>query len=128
MMKDSQSVANRKVREEKPFAVMFRIFPRSVPLSDNAAKRNSRKSARPIVLLARCPQQDAKVPAIAPSVAPRNRLLVRFSLHPAHYLLFDHDRYAALVLTSGNRSDEPIVTDNAEAAIALAILPFYPLS
>jgi hydrogenase maturation protein HypF len=41
---------------------------------------------------------------------------------PLHQLLLDHGRYAALVMTSGNRRDEPIVIDNEAALAALATI------
>ncbi len=108
---------DRKVREEKPFAVMFAdlaAVQRYCRASD-AEMLLLQSRARPIVLLERR-QQTLHNSAIAPSVAPGNRLLGAFLPYtPLHHLLFAHDRFDALVMTSGNRSDEPIVTDNQES-------------
>ena len=67
---------------------------------------------RPIVLL-RC----REVSGIAGGVAPGNkRLGVMLPYTPLHHLLFDDSTaYDALVMTSGNLSEEPIVCENAEA-------------
>ncbi len=107
---------SRKIREEKPFAVMF-------PDLEEIGRYcclNSREEdllespARPIVLLARRPDHTA--PVIAESVAPKNRNLGVFLPYaPLHFLLFENAPYRALVMTSGNQSDEPIVMNNADA-------------
>ena len=71
---------------------------------------------RPIVVLRRRP--DA---AISPAVAPGNDTIgVMLPYTPLHYLLFsdspdDPPQFTALVMTSGNISEEPIVTSNEEA-------------
>jgi hydrogenase maturation protein HypF len=107
----------RKVREEKPFAVMF-SGPGAVEehcLVDNAEMDLLLSRVRPIVLLERR-RHDSQTIALAPSIAPRNRRLGAFLPYtPLHTLLFAHVRFHALVMTSGNRSDEPIATANAEA-------------
>jgi len=106
----------RKIREEKPFAVMF-------PGVD-AIRRCCRMSERerllvespqrPIVLLEKIPDNPGLT--IAPSVAPRNRFLGCFLPYtPMHHLLFQEGTLEALVMTSGNQSDEPIVMENGEA-------------
>src|SRR5581483_8930698 len=65
---------------------------------------------RPIVILKRRP--DASVSeALA---AGNNTLGVMLPYTPLHYLLFD-ESLAALVMTSGNISEEPIVTGNRDA-------------
>jgi hydrogenase maturation protein HypF len=99
----------RKHREEKPFALMS---PRPEALAEvNPAEAELLRSpARPIVLLRR--RSGAPV---APSVAPASRWLgVMLPYTPLHHLLL-HDFGGALVMTSGNRSDEPIAFDDAEA-------------
>jgi len=66
--------------------------------------------ARPIVLAARRPGA-----AVAESVAPASPWLgVMLPYTPLHHLLW-HDLGEPIVLTSGNRSDEPIAFDDAEA-------------
>jgi hydrogenase maturation protein HypF len=116
----------RKIREEKPFAVMFadldevkrtcRVSPEEEILLGSAQ--------RPIVLLER--HSDEASSGIAPSVAPRNRFLGAFLPYtPLHYLLFDTSPYKALVMTSGNQSDEPIAADNEEARERLREIADY---
>lgn len=106
----------RKIREEKPFAVMFG----GLEAIRRCCEVNEKEAAllqnlkRPIVLLKR--KREAEGHAIAPSVAPRNRFLGAFLPYtPLHFLLFEESPYDALVMTSGNQSDEPIVMSNAEA-------------
>ena len=71
---------------------------------------------RPIVVLRRRPDAN-----ISPAVAPGNNTIgVMLPYTPLHYLLFsdspdDPPQFTALVMTSGNISEEPIVTSNEEA-------------
>ncbi len=107
---------SRKVREEKPFAVMFSELERIRRYAlVNIEEANLLESpARPIVLLAR--RTEGTGAEIAESVAPGNRYLGCFLPYaPLHFLLFDNAPYHALVMTSGNQSDEPIVMNNADA-------------
>lgn len=102
----------RKGREAKPFAVMVRDLAEAERLCTiSAVERDLLVSgARPIVLLAR----RAGIP-VAAAVAGDNPLLgIMLPYTPRHHLLL---RGAArpLVMTSGNRSDEPIAIDDREA-------------
>ncbi len=106
----------RKIREEKPFAVMF---PHLDAVKEHCLVSVLEESLllsrqRPIVLLRR---KDGETPApIASSVAPYNRNLGVFLPYtPLHHLLFDGNACTALVMTSANQSDEPIVMENDEA-------------
>ena len=106
----------RKQREEKPFALM-------VPDLE-AARRWCRVSAAeaallaspaaPIVLL-----EPSGEPGLAAGVARSSPFLgIMLPYSPLHHLLlrgFPHP----VVATSGNRSDEPIATDDDEAAARL---------
>ncbi len=112
----------RKGRVDKPFAIMsFDLATVERYCEVNDAERALLTSRqRPIVLLRRRP--DAP---ISPLVAPNNRYLgVMLPYTPLHYLLLEPaDGFPiALVMTSGNYSEEPIVTDNDEALMRLASL------
>jgi len=107
---------SRKIREEKPFAVMFselEEIKRHCCLNSEEEGLLTSLS-RPIVLLER--RADCTGLSIAESVAPKNRRLGVFLPYtPIHFLLFEGAPCKALVMTSGNQSDEPIVMENADA-------------
>jgi hydrogenase maturation protein HypF len=99
----------RKHREDKPFALMTARPDALAELDgDERALLGSRR--RPIVLLRRRP--DAP---LAPAVAPGNPWIgVMLPYTPLHHLLLDGFG-GALVMTSGNGSDEPIAYEDDEA-------------
>ncbi|HEU5278060.1 MAG TPA: carbamoyltransferase HypF [Gaiellaceae bacterium] len=100
---------SRKLREDKPFAVMTQQPGLLAEVSPaERALLDSRE--RPIVLVRRRPGA-----AVAAAVAPGTPWLgVLRPYTPLHHLLLA-DFGAALVMTSGNRSDEPIAYDDDEA-------------
>ncbi len=103
----------RKPREEKPFALMARdmVQVRAMCLVDPEEARLLGGPEAPIVLLRRHP--DA---AVAANVAPGNPYLgVMLAYTPLHHLLVA-EVGVPLVATSGNLTDEPICTDEYEAA------------
>lgn len=116
---------DRKGRAEKPFAVMMpdpETIKRFCDLTDEEMRILTSPVA-PIVLL------DARGERLAPNVAPYVRTLgVMLPYSPLHHLLFRHpgvplsERPVALVMTSGNRSEEPIVRGNTEAVERLGDL------
>jgi hydrogenase maturation protein HypF len=114
-----QRLRNRKGRAEKPFAVMF-PDPESLGAAcvvDAAALAVLEGPAAPILLLPR--REGAPV---APAVAPDNPDLGGFLPYtPLHQLLLN-DFGGPLVCTSGNRSEEPMAIDNAEALTRLGDL------
>jgi hydrogenase maturation protein HypF len=102
----------RKVRQDKPFALMARDLEQVRELClvtpEEAVLLTS--PARPIVLLRR--REDA---GVADEVAPRQRTLgVMLAYTPLHHLLL-RDTGIPLVMTSGNNSDEPIAYRDEEA-------------
>ena len=107
----------RKLRVDKPFALMMPDLKAVREYCDIDEETSSllQSKERPILLLDRKP--DA---TIAKSVAPGQKSLgVMLPYTPLHSLLFVTDLYDALVMTSGNLSEEPIVTDNAKARTQL---------
>ena len=113
----------RKRRVEKPFAVMVPSLQVAEEMCevDEQSREALQLCQRPIVLLAR------KYPtAIAEEVAPCNRDLGLFLPYtPLHHLLFAESGFRALVMTSGNVSEEPIAIDNQEAVERLSGLADY---
>ncbi len=117
-----RELRERKGRIAKPFAVMMpdmETVMRFCEVSFAAAQAlNARE--RPIVLVPLKPGT-----AIAPEVAPNLRELgVMLPYTPLHTLLLEPGRGfpPALVMTSGNYSEEPIATDNADALQRLGSL------
>lgn len=103
----------RKGRYHKPFALMARdpaVIGRYCRVSEaEAALLHS--SAAPIVLLERA-QLEPLPEAVAPAQASLGFMLPYTPLH--HLLLASWER--PLIMTSGNRIEEPQCIDNAEAA------------
>lgn len=113
----------RKKRSDKPFALMvadMAAAERWCIVSD-AARVALTGIRRPIVILPRRADSPISV-----DLAPGNNTVgVMLPYTPLHYLLFSDSldqrpEFSALVMTSGNLSEEPIVTRNREAAVRLA--------
>ena len=102
----------RKHREDKPFALMARSLDaaRTLVSLDDQAHGLLASPARPIVLAPRLAAAPVAA-AVAPG-APELGVMLPYS--PLHHLLLA-DAGTALVLTSGNVSDEPIAYDDEDA-------------
>jgi len=110
------TLRRRKVRKAKAFALMFRNLDaaRTFAHIDSAAATLLTSTVRPIVL---CPKR-ATAP-LSTHVAPDSGFWgVLMPYTPLHHLLMQAD-FPALVMTSGNNSDEPIETDNQSALARL---------
>jgi hydrogenase maturation protein HypF len=109
-----RALRNRKFRKEKPFAVMARdlgVAEAAVELTPRVRELLT-SPARPIVL--------APSRALLDGVAPGNdELGVMLPYAPLHYLLFAAGAPDLLVLTSANRSSEPIAYEDADAVARL---------
>lgn len=107
----------RKERDEKPFALMapdLQAIGRFAHC-DGTERRLLAGPERPIVLLTKRGANP-----IASQVAPANGYFgAMLPSSPLHYLLL-RDNFTALVMTSGNISDEPIAYRDGEARERLA--------
>ncbi len=114
-----QQLRDRKSRPSKPLALMMpdlETISRYCILNDR--ERGLLASPqRPIVLL-----QEKKDSGLSQAVAPgQHKVGVMLPYTPLHYLLFAKEdqypdaAYSALVMTSGNRRGQPIITANPEA-------------
>jgi len=108
-----KKLRRRKKRPDKPFAVMMpdiKTVRKFCYLSAHEEKILL-SSERPIVLLRKLPAIDIKLSnAVAHGI---NSLGVMLPYTPLHYLLVQ--KFDVLLMTSGNKQDEPICKDNAEA-------------
>lgn len=110
----------------KPFAVMspdLKAIEGFAHISEDEKKALIGRT-RPIVLL-----RKKSPEALSTFTAPENgRYGVMLPYTPLHHLLFQDAGFKALVMTSGNLSEEPIVIDNDEALRRLyAVADFFLL-
>ena len=109
------ALRERKYRKEKPFALMARdidIARSLVDLSEKAASLLT-STARPIVLA----PAKMKLAGVAPD---NSELGVMLPYTPLHHLLFAAGAPEVLVMTSANRSSEPIAYEDDEALSRLS--------
>ena len=118
------ALRERKNREEKPLAVMsfdlaaIREYAMATPEEGQLLL----SPQRPIVLL---PKKGSTF--LADGISPHSRYYgVMLPYTPLHYLLLK-DSFRALVMTSGNMSEEPIAIDNQDAFERLKSLADYYL-
>jgi hydrogenase maturation protein HypF len=105
-----ERLRERKFRKERPFALMVRNLAaaRELAALSPAHERLLQSMQRPIVL--------APARLALEGVAPQNRELgIMLPYTPLHHLLFARGAPAALVMTSANRSSEPIAYRDDEA-------------
>jgi hydrogenase maturation protein HypF len=107
-----RALRERKLREEKPFAVMVASLAaaRSLARLGKTDEAILSSPSAPVLLLDK--SGDSK---ISPAVAPRLRNIGLFLPYtPLHRLLLSRVN-RPLIMTSGNATDEPIATGNEEA-------------
>ncbi len=122
---NSQAVVRlrqRKHREEKPLALMSYDLDRICRYAHVEPDEETLLTSpqRPIVLL-----RKKNPNSLSPEIAPRNRNFgVMLPYTPLHYLVLSYG-FIALVMTSGNISEEPIAIDNEEAFARLGSIADY---
>jgi hydrogenase maturation protein HypF len=112
----------RKRRTFKPFALMSANIDKikEYCIVNDEENKLLQCVQRPIVLLKKLSGN-----LISESVAPKNNYIgVMLPYSPLHYILLDNS-LLALVMTSGNISEEPIVVGNDEAKRRLSDLADY---
>lgn len=104
------ALRERKFRKEKPFALMVKDIEtaRQIVALDSEAEALLTSVARPIVL----PKAKREFPGVAPE---NDELGVMLPYTPLHFLLFATGAPEILVMTSANRSSEPIAYRDEEA-------------
>jgi hydrogenase maturation protein HypF len=110
-----EALRERKFRKEKPFALMAPTLDAArtlVELSPDAEALLT-SVARPIVIA----PAKINLPGVAPDTS---ELGVMLPYTPLHYLLFEAGAPEVLVMTSANRSSEPIAYDDSDAIARLA--------
>ncbi|MBI1812028.1 MAG: carbamoyltransferase HypF, partial [Nitrospirae bacterium] len=118
-----ERLRERKRKNNKPFALMAPDIETIKKYCEVSEKEQEllTSNKRPIVLLRKKTAQDNS--ALLPDSISPNNLYIGFMLPytPLHYLLFYYPsdfqlpNFDALVMTSGNISEEPIVVSNDEA-------------
>ncbi|MCA1739252.1 MAG: carbamoyltransferase HypF [Actinobacteria bacterium] len=117
-----RTLRGRKVRQDKPFALMARDLAQIREICRVTPEEEAllTSPARPIVVLERLDDNG-----VVEEVAPRQRTLgVMLAYTPLHHLLL-HDAGIPLVMTSGNNSDEPIAYRDEEAFDRLCEIADY---
>ncbi len=101
----------RKQRDSKPFAVMFRDIQAAAEYCfiDENEEKELLSWRRPVVILR---QKKALSPVVSNGL---NTTGVLLPYMPIHYLLFRKLNTPAIVFTSGNLSDEPVITSDVVA-------------
>ncbi len=103
-----QHLRSSKKREGKPFAVMFKDMDtiRQYAMVNSTEEVSLTSWRRPVVLL------NAKKNLAAGVCNDFSTIGAFLPYMPLHYLLFEKLATPAIVLTSGNFSDEPIIIEN----------------
>ena len=120
-----KTLRQRKIREDKPFALMAPDLEsiEKYAFVSPAEKEVLLSPERPIVLL-----KKRESPTLAPSLAPNQKnwgFMLPYT--PLHHLLLKESQMI-LVMTSGNLSDEPIAYKDEEAMNRLKNIADYFLT
>jgi hydrogenase maturation protein HypF len=119
-----RELRKRKARDGKPFALMAKDIEtvRRYCFVDEQESEMLQGSKRPIVLLKQKLKTELAIESLSPD---NNKLGIMLPNAPLHHLLFDG--VELLVMTSGNRSGEPIYYKDEEAIEGLRGIADYLL-
>lgn len=117
-VKAIERLRNIKKRDKKAFAVMFSDINilKEFAYINVKEKEVLLSSRRPIVILKSKNKLNSNI------ANNLNTIGVMLPYMPFHYLLFEKLKTKALIYTSGNISDEPIVIDNNKAINVFSLL------
>ncbi|OQY13536.1 MAG: carbamoyltransferase HypF, partial [Desulfobacteraceae bacterium 4572_187] len=122
----------RKRREEKPLAVMSVDIEHICRFAQIQPEEQALLTSiqRPIVILKKKQPGTPYFKPLADGVAPGNRYFgAMLPYTPLHYLLLSQELtgqdFTALIMTSGNMSEEPIAIDNDDAFKRLSRIADY---
>jgi hydrogenase maturation protein HypF len=115
----------RKERPGKPFALMARDMAaaKDIAAVGSEERRLLTTPVHPIVLLRKKKDAVRALPTLELIAGDNPAIGIMLPYTPLHYLLFAHElqsRLKFLVMTSGNRRDEPIARTEDDARTALA--------
>ncbi|MEK6759951.1 MAG: carbamoyltransferase HypF [Deltaproteobacteria bacterium] len=113
-----RSSLTKASQSNKPFAVMSVDVSAVEGFAEVSAEERDllEERTRPIVLLGK-----KQTGSLSVHVAPGNSAYgVMLPYTPLHHILLSGAKFNALVMTSGNRADEPIVTSNKDAVEKLS--------
>jgi len=116
-----RELRGRKHRGDKPFAMMVADTKALQAICDVSAAEAAllESPQRPIVLLRKVSREYDSL------ASDGNQLGVFLPYTPLHHLLLAGGDLSALVMTSGNLSDEPIAIENQEAMTSLTAIADY---
>ncbi|MFA7404246.1 MAG: carbamoyltransferase HypF [Pelobacteraceae bacterium] len=112
----------RKRRDEKPFAVMADSLEtvRKLALTGEMEERLMNSPEAPIIIVRKRPGT-----ILSPLITPNNGWIgLMLPYAPLHHLLM-HKNFQALVMTSGNISDEPVAFEDGDARERLSGIADY---
>ena len=108
----------KKLRDSKPFAVMFNAISsaKNYCFIDNEEENEMKSYRRPVIILK---QKKMLAAGVSNGLTTIGAMLPYM---PFHYMLFRILNTPAIVLTSGNLSDEPILIDDLKAEEQLSLV------
>ena len=118
----------RKNREEKPFALMVRDIETAnkIALISETELKILNSIEKPILLLKKLKDSEN---LISEKAAPKVTTFgIMLPYTPLHYLLFKYGSFDALIMTSANRTDNPMEFKNEDALNKLSNIADYFLT